>query len=66
MHFFNLQLKSWLTVKIVSARLALRSSSNLLLLFVDADKDDTGKYKVEISNDIGVGVCDVPVRVKGW
>jgi len=31
----------------------------------DADKDDTGRYKVEIGNASGVGVCDVPIKVKG-
>ena len=31
----------------------------------DADKDDTGRYKIEITNASGTGVCEVPVKVKG-
>ena len=31
----------------------------------DADKDDTGRYKVEVSNDSGTGTCEIPVKVKG-
>ena len=31
----------------------------------DADKDDTGRYKIEIENASGIGTCDVPIKVKG-
>jgi len=36
----------------------------VILQIKDADKDDTGKYKVEISNDSGTSTCDVPIKVK--
>ena len=32
---------------------------------LDADKDDTGRYRVEVSNDSGTGTCEIPVKVKG-
>ena len=31
----------------------------------DADKDDTGRYKIEIENASGIGTCEVPIKVKG-
>jgi len=37
----------------------------MLCRVADADKDDTGRYKVEISNDSGTGTCEIPVKVKG-
>jgi len=37
----------------------------MLCTVADADKDDTGRYKVEISNDSGTGTCEIPVKVKG-
>lgn len=44
----------------------MRVSNRTKCCFVaDADKDDTGRYKVEISNDSGTGTCDIPVKVKG-
>jgi serine/threonine protein kinase/predicted RNA-binding protein with TRAM domain len=36
----------------------------VILQIKDADKDDTGKYKVEISNDSGMSSCEVPIKVK--
>ena len=35
------------------------------MLLSDAEKDDTGRYKIEITNASGTGVCEVPVKVKG-
>ena len=32
----------------------------------DAEKDDAGKYKLDIINDSGVGTCDIPIKVRGW
>jgi len=36
----------------------------VILQIKDADPEDTGRYKVEIGNDSGVGVCEVPIKVK--
>jgi len=46
-------------VKYTSERVKMRCN------VADADKDDTGRYKVEISNDSGTGTCEIPVKVKG-
>ncbi|ESO03551.1 hypothetical protein HELRODRAFT_191869 [Helobdella robusta] len=36
----------------------------VVLQIRDAEKGDTGKYKLEISNDSGKGSVDIPVKVK--
>jgi len=47
-------------------RPTLQLNSRVLCFDVsDADKDDTGKYKVEVSNESGTGTCEIPVKVKG-
>lgn len=40
-------------------------NNSTVMFATDADKDDTGRYRVEISNDSGVGTCEIPVKVKG-
>ena len=34
-------------------------------MILDAEPDDTGKYKLEVSNDSGTGSVEFNVKVKG-